>query len=225
MLALLRGGIIEQDGIIIDAKSGTTGAGRKASEDFSFSEVDGDFRAYRVLRHQHTPEIERALGAGRTAAAQGDVHARTCCPPAGASWRRCTAGCAPARRARTRRRRSQRFVAGKPFLRAAKPEAVRLHPVVGTNRVLLGADADPERGVALALRRDRQPGQGGGRAGRPERQPDAGTRRDDRPLEAYPGAHLEHVRPRRASPSRSGFASAPSPRASSRPARAAATSR
>ena len=49
------------DGIIIDAASGTTGAGRKASEDFSFSEVDGDFRAYRVLRHQHTPEIERAL--------------------------------------------------------------------------------------------------------------------------------------------------------------------
>ena len=36
-------------GIIIDAASGTTGAGRKASEDFSFSEVDGDFRAYRVL--------------------------------------------------------------------------------------------------------------------------------------------------------------------------------
>ena len=49
-------------GIVIDAKSGTTGAGRKANEDFSFSEVDGDFRAYRVLRHQHTPEIERALG-------------------------------------------------------------------------------------------------------------------------------------------------------------------
>ena len=33
----------------------------------------------------------------------------------------------------------------------AKPDAVRLHPVVGTNRVLLGADADPERGVAVAF--------------------------------------------------------------------------
>src|SRR4029453_15199698 len=60
-LALLRGEIIAPDGIIVDAASGTTGAGRKASGDFSFSEVDGDFRAYRVLRHQHTPEIERAL--------------------------------------------------------------------------------------------------------------------------------------------------------------------
>ena len=42
-------------------------------------------------------------------------------------------------------------MAGKPFLRAAKPDAVRLHPVVSTNRVLLGADADPERGVAIAF--------------------------------------------------------------------------
>ena len=61
VLPLLVAGVIERDGVIIDAKSGTTGAGKKASEDFSFSEVDGDFRAYRVLRHQHTPEIERAL--------------------------------------------------------------------------------------------------------------------------------------------------------------------
>ena len=45
----------------------------------------------------------------------------------------------------------ERFVADRPFLRAAKPDAVRLHPVVGTNRVLLGADADPERGVAVAF--------------------------------------------------------------------------
>ena len=64
VLALLRGEIIAKDGIIVDAASGTTGAGRKASEDFSFSEVDGDFRAYRVLKHQHTPEIERALALG-----------------------------------------------------------------------------------------------------------------------------------------------------------------
>src|SRR4029078_6201980 len=61
VLALLRGEIILPDGIIIHAPGGTAGAGRKATEDFSFSEVDGDFRAYRVLRHQHTPEIERAL--------------------------------------------------------------------------------------------------------------------------------------------------------------------
>jgi len=46
---------------IVDAMSGVTGAGRKATEDFSFSEISNDVRAYRVLKHQHTPEIEQQL--------------------------------------------------------------------------------------------------------------------------------------------------------------------
>jgi N-acetyl-gamma-glutamyl-phosphate reductase len=53
--------LLATDGLIIDAASGTTGAGRKASEDLSFAEVDEDFKAYRVLRHQHTPEIAQTL--------------------------------------------------------------------------------------------------------------------------------------------------------------------
>lgn len=47
---------------IVDAMSGVTGAGRKATEDFSFTEIANDVRAYRVLKHQHTPEIEQQLG-------------------------------------------------------------------------------------------------------------------------------------------------------------------
>jgi N-acetyl-gamma-glutamyl-phosphate reductase len=58
---LLRAGLIEPDGIIADAASGVTGAGRKVSEEFLFSEVAEDFKAYRVLRHQHTPEIVQTL--------------------------------------------------------------------------------------------------------------------------------------------------------------------
>jgi len=48
--------------VIADAASGVTGAGRKASEEMSFAEVADDMRAYRVLRHQHTPEIEQTVG-------------------------------------------------------------------------------------------------------------------------------------------------------------------
>ena len=51
--------------MIIDAKSGTTGAGRKASEEFSFSEVDGDFRAYRVLQAPAHAGDRAGAGAGR----------------------------------------------------------------------------------------------------------------------------------------------------------------
>src|SRR5262245_37303445 len=150
VLALLRGEIVAKDGIIVDAASGTTGAGRKASEDFSFSEVDGDYRAYRVLRHQHTPEIERAL------ALAGQPPLKLTFTPhllptrrgiLATVYGRLTAGKTAVDAAAA----IERFVAGKPFLRAAKPEAVRLHPILSTNRVLLGADADPERGVAIAF--------------------------------------------------------------------------
>ncbi|MFA5060200.1 MAG: N-acetyl-gamma-glutamyl-phosphate reductase [Candidatus Omnitrophota bacterium] len=47
--------------VIIDAKSGTTGAGRKAAANLLFAEVNENFKAYKVLSHQHTPEIEQIL--------------------------------------------------------------------------------------------------------------------------------------------------------------------
>ena len=120
MLALLRGEIIAKDGIIIDAASGTTGAGRKASEDFSFSEVDGDFRAYRVLRHQHTPEIERAL------ALAGQPPLKVTFTPHLLPTRRGILATVygrlnPGKTGADAAAAIERFVAGKPFLRAAKP--------------------------------------------------------------------------------------------------------
>ncbi len=59
---LLRAGLIDASSLVINAASGVSGAGRKASEDFTFMEVDADFRAYRTLSHQHLPEIEQTLG-------------------------------------------------------------------------------------------------------------------------------------------------------------------
>ncbi|MBM3249865.1 MAG: N-acetyl-gamma-glutamyl-phosphate reductase [Candidatus Omnitrophica bacterium] len=58
---LVSSGAIEPDSIIIDAKSGVTGAGRKLAEGFLFSEVNEDFKAYRVNAHQHAPEIDQEL--------------------------------------------------------------------------------------------------------------------------------------------------------------------
>jgi len=54
-------GIVDPQDIIIDAKSGVTGAGRKAGLEFSFDEAHADFKAYRVLCHQHAPEIDQEL--------------------------------------------------------------------------------------------------------------------------------------------------------------------
>ena len=47
--------------IIIDAKSGVSGAGRKANAAFNFCEVNENFKAYKVLNHQHAPEIDLYL--------------------------------------------------------------------------------------------------------------------------------------------------------------------
>lgn len=47
--------------IVIDAKSGVSGAGRKAALDLHFCEVNENFKAYKVLAHQHTPEINQCL--------------------------------------------------------------------------------------------------------------------------------------------------------------------
>ena len=64
---LLAAGLIEPSPIIIDAKSGVTGAGKKPSETTHFCETDGSFKAYGVTKHRHTSEIEQelSLAAGR----------------------------------------------------------------------------------------------------------------------------------------------------------------
>ena len=59
---LLKEGLIDPNSIIIDAKSGTSGAGRGAKVNNLFCEVNENIKAYGVLSHRHTPEIEEQLG-------------------------------------------------------------------------------------------------------------------------------------------------------------------
>lgn len=59
---MVKEGVIDSNTIIIDAKSGTTGAGRKAVTANLFCEVNENMKAYGVGTHRHTPEIEEQLG-------------------------------------------------------------------------------------------------------------------------------------------------------------------
>ncbi|MCB0663713.1 MAG: N-acetyl-gamma-glutamyl-phosphate reductase [Saprospiraceae bacterium] len=59
---LFQAGKVEKDSIVIDAKSGTTGAGVKASATTHFSNVNDNFKAYGLKTHRHTVEIEENLG-------------------------------------------------------------------------------------------------------------------------------------------------------------------
>jgi N-acetyl-gamma-glutamyl-phosphate reductase len=69
-------GLVQTDDIVIDAKSGTSGAGRKPGLGTLFCEVHDSFRAYNLGKHRHTPEIEQELSriAGRGIAVSFSTH-------------------------------------------------------------------------------------------------------------------------------------------------------
>ena len=115
---------------IVDAVSGVTGAGRKATEDMSFAEVTGDVRAYRALRHQHAPEIAQGLGAAVTFVPHlvpiaRDEFLATC-------HAELARGADVAAAYRT-------AYANEPFIELARDaDDVSIHHVVGTNRCRIG---------------------------------------------------------------------------------------
>jgi N-acetyl-gamma-glutamyl-phosphate reductase len=72
----LKEGLVEPEDIVIDAKSGTSGAGRTPGAGNLFCETHDSFRAYNLTRHRHTPEIEQELSviAGREITLSFNTH-------------------------------------------------------------------------------------------------------------------------------------------------------
>lgn len=68
LVPVLKAGWLDESSIIIDSKSGVSGAGREPQIGSLFCEVDGGFKPYKVTQHRHTPEIEQGLSdcAGKT---------------------------------------------------------------------------------------------------------------------------------------------------------------
>ena len=58
----VRAELVEPTGIVVDAASGVSGAGRNPTDTTHFGSVNENFTAYGLLNHRHTPEIEQALG-------------------------------------------------------------------------------------------------------------------------------------------------------------------
>jgi N-acetyl-gamma-glutamyl-phosphate reductase len=147
---LVRAGLARPDGIAVTGMSGVSGAGRKASEDYSFVEVEGDLRAYRLARHQHVPEIEQTVA--RFAGACGPI----AFTPVLAAIRRGIlssvvlrlAGPATPSDVAAALRGSY---AGEPFVRVLAPDRVAVKDVVHTNRAHLGVALDARAGVALVV--------------------------------------------------------------------------
>jgi N-acetyl-gamma-glutamyl-phosphate reductase len=147
---LVRAGLGLEGGIAVTGMSCVSGAGRKASEDYSFVEVADDLRAYRIGRHQHVPEIEQAVAryAGRcppisftpilTPIRRGILATITVRTGSGAP----AADLAEAMRAAYR---------DEPFVRVLAPERVLVKDVVHTNRCHVGVAVDARAGVVVAV--------------------------------------------------------------------------
>ena len=151
LVPLIEAGVIETDDIIIDSKSGVSGAGRAVKEEMLFTEVGEGIHAYGIARHRHAPEIEQGLGkaAGRPVTVAftphlvpmnrgilSTIYVRT----------RAGVGAEDLRAALIRRYR------GEPFVRVVpEGQAPATRHVRGSNHCLMGVFADRIPGRAIVL--------------------------------------------------------------------------
>jgi N-acetyl-gamma-glutamyl-phosphate reductase len=146
---LVKAGLGLDGGVAVTGMSGVSGAGRKASEDYSFCEVADDLRAYRLGKHQHVPEIEQTVAR----------HAGRCGPisftPVLAPIRRGILATITIRLAGAPPRDLPEAVRAayrdEPFVRVLAPDRVMVKDVVHTNRCHLGVAVDARAGVVVAV--------------------------------------------------------------------------
>ncbi len=146
-------GLAELDSIIIDAKSGVTGAGRKIAEGFLFSEINEDFKAYKVNSHQHSPEINQELSK------LGGSKVRVTFAPHLLPINRgilATIYVKKTQNAKTCKTQNltslyNKFYKKEPFIRIRKEgEFPRLKEVVGTNFCDIGIQDSPDTIIVIA---------------------------------------------------------------------------
>lgn len=138
---LVRAGLVSPKAIVVDAKSGTTGAGRQSKEEHSFAEVAENLRAYKVLSHQHEPEIAQKLAAFSGKAVEGLVFTPHLLPVRRGLLSTCYARPLTSAPAKDLEACLRDTYAGSPFVEIVSPEEVTLASVVGTNMCRLGVAA------------------------------------------------------------------------------------
>lgn len=145
---LVRAGLADGE-LAVVAGSGVTGAGRSSDEAMSLGEMYGEVRAYKVLRHQHVPEIEAALA--RVGAATRVVLTTHLLPVARGIFATLTVRLArPAATAELVELYRAAYAGDPTVAVAAAPEDVSLRRVVGTNTCLVGVASDERTAIVTA---------------------------------------------------------------------------
>ncbi|MBA3454693.1 MAG: N-acetyl-gamma-glutamyl-phosphate reductase [Deltaproteobacteria bacterium] len=150
---LVRHQLIERD-VIVAAGSGVTGAGRTGEEAMSLGELHGNVRAYKVLRHQHVPEIEMALGrvaSGSSSTTPRVILTTHLLPIARGIFATITVKLRrPVSSAELTDRLRADYADDPTIVVAATPEDVSLRKIVGTNQCHVGIAAVGDIAVVTA---------------------------------------------------------------------------
>ena len=153
LVPLLKEGLVEAEGIVIDAKSGVTGTGRGGASGFGYVETSEDFFAYGLDSHPHVPEMEKALTqvAGRKATVAFTPHLVP-------MKRGLLATCYARPRATVTADRlnevARACYAGEPFVRvraAAKGHGPHTSAATGSNFAFLSYAVNPNTGLVIAI--------------------------------------------------------------------------
>lgn len=148
---LIRSGRIDVRSIVIDAKSGVSGAGRGLALKTHYAECDEDLQAYSPLAHRHLPEIEQELG--RLAGSEVCVSFVPHLVPMirgmlAAVYARSKSGFDPPEFQAL----YEDFYKGEPFVQVLPPGVLpRTKDVWGTNRCEIAVRADPRTGIVVAI--------------------------------------------------------------------------
>jgi N-acetyl-gamma-glutamyl-phosphate reductase len=146
---VLRAGLIEPDGIVVDSMSGASGAGRAAKPHLTFGAIDEGVVAYGVLTHRHRPEIEQGL-AQATGRAPAVLFTPHLVPMQRGILSTCYARATGTVTAAAVRRALEQAYTDSPFVDVVD-EPPQTRWVVGSNRCLISAHVDERTGTVIVM--------------------------------------------------------------------------
>ena len=154
LVPLVSAGLIDADDLVIDAKSGITGAGRGLKQNTLFSEAGEGLSPYAIASHRHAPEIEQevAKAAGRKAADIRVNFVPHLIPMSRGELITAHVRLAPGKTVQDLRAEIAKSYAGEPFVRLLKEGAVpQTQMVRGSNNCVINVFADRIKGRATVI--------------------------------------------------------------------------
>ena len=147
---LLVEGLIDPQSIVINSMSGVSGAGKKATTDFSFVEVNETVKAYRIGDHQHIPEIETVLSSLSSQDVKITFTPHLIPITRGIYTTICANLAAPSSQ-KELASAFEKHYAGKPFVRFHAERIPEIRRVTGTNFIDIGLRYLPERNQVIVI--------------------------------------------------------------------------